>query len=167
MRKRVPRRSPPREHPHSLNAKDQVYPHLDSRSGQIRTTRNQESTFPQNQMKLFTFCTRRPRTPMTTRLCPQAVHAAKRSLCRTVHINAVAGPSRPSSFGPSRRNFGSIARRKSVKLAQGIRSYHYYTDVERGHERIIKTATSRVEEFDKASEAVSPFLTMSKSSSDK
>lgn len=102
--------------------------------------------------------------PMTTRLCPRAAPLAKRcqAIATSVHspvrINAVAGPSRTitSPSGTSQRKFTSLARRKTHNVPRTqVRSYHYYTDVERGHERIIQTATSRVEEFDKASEAVS------------
>jgi hypothetical protein len=110
---------------------------------------------------------------MTSKVCPRAARLVKKShpiapvIHRTVHINAVAGPSRASSLRPLTPNSGS-ARQKPVRLARGqIRSYHYYTDVERGHERIIQTATSRVEEFDKASEAVRlhPYYTCSTFSS--
>lgn len=53
-----------------------------------------------------------------------------------------------------RPTIGSARRKLGGSPRAPRRSYHYYTDIERGHERIIQTATSRVEEFDKASEAV-------------
>jgi hypothetical protein len=61
----------------------------------------------------------------------------------TVQTRNIASTSRPS-FRPNPTGICSARRRE----------YHYYTEVEQDHDRIIQTSIGKVEEFEKASKAV-------------
>jgi hypothetical protein len=74
----------------------------------------------------------RPPIPRSISRCPSRL-----SCRRTI---SSSGPSRPRLV------------REDVRCR---RRYHYYTNVERDHERIIQTSIGKVDEFNKASKAVS------------
>jgi hypothetical protein len=46
-------------------------------------------------------------------------------------------------------------RLRSIRSPASKRGYHYYTNAEKDHERIITTSMGRIEEFEKASKALS------------
>jgi len=60
---------------------------------------------------------------------------------------------------PTRRGLTTSApfrpRPKSIRSIPSKRGYHYYTNAEKDHERIITTSMGRIEEFEKASKALS------------
>lgn len=96
---------------------------------------------------------------MSTRLCPRAT--SHRSALATVSIQLVAARAPAAVLrGPvalprrEQRSLFTPIRPRVCELRCCRRTYHYYTDIERNAERVLQTATSRVEEFDRASKAV-------------
>jgi hypothetical protein len=88
---------------------------------------------------------------MTTKVCRHLGRA-----CRQLATSKVL--TECPTYAPTRRGLSTSAQlRPRLKSIRSIskRGYHYYTNAEKDHERIITTSMGRIEEFEKASKALS------------
>jgi hypothetical protein len=89
---------------------------------------------------------------MTTKVCRHLGRA-----CRQLANSKVL--TECPSYTPTRRGLTTAAplrpRLRSIRSFPSKRGYHYYTNAEKEHERIITTSIGRIEEFEKASKALS------------
>jgi hypothetical protein len=89
---------------------------------------------------------------MTTKVCRHLGRA-----CRQL-ANSKVLTGCPAHTSPRRALSTSAPLRprlKSIRSIPSKRGYHYYTNAEKDHERIITTSIGRIEEFEKASKALS------------
>jgi hypothetical protein len=90
---------------------------------------------------------------MTTKVCRRLGRA-----CRQLGPASKVFTECPG-YTPTRRGLTTSAplrpRPKSIRSIPSKRGYHYYTNAEKDHERIITTSMGRIEEFEKASKALS------------
>lgn len=90
---------------------------------------------------------------MTTKVCRHLGRAC-RQLQAVQQVSSscldrrIPGSSRGIATSPQ-------VRPRPLRALPSKRRYHYYTNAERGHERIITTSMGRIEEFEKASKALS------------
>ena len=95
---------------------------------------------------------------MTTKVCRHIGHTCRRLAAAQ---RPSVGSARTGEFsGPSttarRLTTSTNVRPRQVAIHPlSRRRYHYYTHTEKDHERIITTSMGRIEEFDKASKALS------------
>jgi hypothetical protein len=89
---------------------------------------------------------------MTTKVCRHLGRA-----CRQLANSKVL--TECPSYTPTRRGLTTSAqlrpRLRSIRSLPSKRGYHFYTNAEKDHERIITTSMGRIEEFEKASKALS------------
>lgn len=89
---------------------------------------------------------------MTTKVCRHLGRACRQLVNLKVLTECPA-------YIPTRRGLTTSAqlrpRPKSTRSIPSKRGYHYYTNSEKDHERIITTSMGRIEEFEKASKALS------------
>jgi hypothetical protein len=97
---------------------------------------------------------------MTTKVCRHIGHTCRRLAAAQGTSPASARDGGPGIFPTTSRSLttSTQVRPRLRHLAirpPSRRRYHYYTHTEKDHERIITTSMGRVEEFDKASKALS------------
>ena len=89
---------------------------------------------------------------MTTKVCRHLGRA-----CRQLATSKVL-PACPAHASPRRALTTATQLRprlRSIRSIPSKREYHYYTNAEKDHERIITTSMGRIGEFEKASKALS------------
>jgi hypothetical protein len=95
---------------------------------------------------------------MTTKVCRHIGHTCRR--LAAVQKSSVQCSARSSSPSVAARSLTTSTQvrprpRHAAIHSPSRRRYHYYTHIEKDHERIITTSMGRIEEFDKASKALS------------
>jgi hypothetical protein len=110
------------------------------------------SEFPKFQNTPYCSLSIPPLLYMTTKVCRHLGRA-----CRQLANSKVL--TECPSYTPTRRGLTTSAplrpRLRSTRSLPSKRKYHYYTNAEKDHERIITTSMGRIEEFEKASKALS------------
>ena len=89
---------------------------------------------------------------MTTKVCRHLGRA-----CRQLGPASKVFTECPARTPPRRGLITSAQLRprlRSIRSNPAKRGYHYYTNAEKDHERIITTSMGRIEEFEKASKAL-------------